>query len=141
MGFTAIEKVLARVSGKPGVKAGDVVYPDPDFVMIHDGLVREVKIQLDKIGVERLKAPEKVMMVSDHDVVYGSQLAAERGAYNRDAAERWDVGSFFDAGRGGHGHIFPMEQGMLLPGMFYFDNDTHATNAGAVGAFGIRVGG
>ena len=29
---------------------------------------------------------------------------------------------------------------MLLPGMFYFDNDRHATNAGAIGAFGLRVG-
>ena len=29
---------------------------------------------------------------------------------------------------------------MLLPGMFYFDNDRHATNAGAVGAFGFRMG-
>ena len=29
---------------------------------------------------------------------------------------------------------------MLLPGMFYFDNDRHATNAGAIGAFGFRMG-
>ncbi|MFO0253153.1 MAG: aconitase family protein, partial [Betaproteobacteria bacterium] len=41
---------------------------------------------------------------------------------------------------GGHGHIFPMESGLLLPGMFYFDNDRHATNAGAIGAFGFRIG-
>jgi 3-isopropylmalate/(R)-2-methylmalate dehydratase large subunit len=33
-----------------------------------------------------------------------------------------------------------MESGLLLPGMFYFDNDRHATNAGATGAFGFRVG-
>jgi 3-isopropylmalate/(R)-2-methylmalate dehydratase large subunit len=33
-----------------------------------------------------------------------------------------------------------MEDGRVLPGMFYFDNDTHATNAGAVGAFGMRLG-
>jgi len=33
-----------------------------------------------------------------------------------------------------------METGMLLPGMFYFDNDRHATNAGAIGAFGCRMG-
>jgi len=50
------------------------------------------------------------------------------------------VKNFFDVGRGGHGHIFPMETGMLLPGMFYFDNDRHATNAGAIGAFGFRMG-
>jgi 3-isopropylmalate/(R)-2-methylmalate dehydratase large subunit len=50
------------------------------------------------------------------------------------------VKNFFDVGRGGHGHIFPMETGMLLPGMFYFDNDRHSTNAGAIGAFGFRMG-
>ncbi len=50
------------------------------------------------------------------------------------------MAQFYDAGRGGRGHIFPMEEGKVLPGMFYFDNDTHATNAGAVGAFGMRVG-
>ena len=56
------------------------------------------------------------------------------------AAKAWGVGQFFDVGRGGHGHIFPMESGMLLPGMFYFDNDRHSTNAGAIGAFGFRMG-
>jgi 3-isopropylmalate/(R)-2-methylmalate dehydratase large subunit len=140
MGYTAIEKVLARVCGKPGVRAGEVVYPDPDMVMIHDGLVKETKVELDRIGIGHVAAPQKVMMVSDHDVVYGSARAAERGAFNRQAAAQWGVAQFYDAGRGGHGHIFPMEQGQVLPGMFYFDNDTHATNAGAVGAFGLRVG-
>src|SRR5437868_3020124 len=66
--------------------------------------------------------------------------AAEMGAFNRNAAKAWGVKNFFDVGRGGHGHIFPMETGLLLPGMFYFDNDRHATNAGAIGAFGFRMG-
>jgi len=140
MGFTAIEKVLARTSGREHVHAGDIVYPDPDMVMIHDGLVREAKGELDAIGIKQVAAPKKVMMVSDHDVLYGSDRAAERGAFNRKAAAQWGIDGFYDAGRGGHGHIFPMEQGSVLPGMFYFDNDTHATNAGAVGAFGLRVG-
>jgi 3-isopropylmalate/(R)-2-methylmalate dehydratase large subunit len=140
MGYTAIEKVLARVCRLPGVRAGEVVYPDPDMIMIHDALVKEAKRELDNIGIKRLAAPAKVMIVSDHDVLYGSARAAERGAFNRRAAAEWGVGSFYDAGRGGHGHIFPMEEGRVLPGMFYFDNDTHATNAGAVGAFGMRVG-
>jgi 3-isopropylmalate/(R)-2-methylmalate dehydratase large subunit len=140
MGYTAIEKVLARTSGKPGVRAGELVYPVPDMVMIHDALVKEARSELGRIGIDRLAEPQKVMMVSDHDVVYGSARAAERGALNRRVAREWKVGQFYDAGRGGHGHIFPMEEGRVLPGMFYFDNDTHATNAGAVGAFGMRVG-
>lgn len=138
--LTAVEKVLAAKSGKKTVKPGDVVSPDPDFIMIHDGVVMGAKRELDALGINRLATPDKVLMVTDHDVIYGSARAAERGAYNRKAAAQWGVKNFFDVGRGGHGHIFPMETGLLLPGMFYFDNDRHATNAGAIGAFGFRMG-
>jgi 3-isopropylmalate/(R)-2-methylmalate dehydratase large subunit len=140
MGLTAVEKVLAAKSGKASVRPGEVVHPDPDFIMIHDGVVMGAKRELDALGITRLAAPEKVVMVTDHDVIYGSARAAERGAFNRRAATQWGVKHFFDVGRGGHGHIFPMETGMLLPGMFYFDNDRHSTNAGAIGAFGFRMG-
>ena len=140
MGMTAVEKTLAVKSGVASVKPGDVVYPQPDFIMIHDGVVMGAKRELDALGITRLAAPDKVLMVTDHDVIYGSARAAERGAFNREAARRWGVKNFFDVGRGGHGHVFPMEMGMLLPGMFYFDNDRHSTNAGAIGAFGFRMG-
>ena len=140
MGQTAIEKVLSRTSALLNSKAGDIVYPIPDLIMIHDGVVQSSKVMLDRIGIHRLATPEKVMMVSDHDVLYGSAKAAQRGSFNRLAAKDWQVGEFYDAGEGGHGHIFPIEQGKVLPGMFYFDNDTHATNAGAIGAFGFRLG-
>ena len=140
MGMTAVEKTLALKSGKASVQPGEVVYPDPDFIMIHDGVVMGAKRELDALGINRLAAPDKVVMVTDHDVIYGSPRAAERGAFNREAARAWGVKNFYDVGRGGHGHIFPMETGMLLPGMFYFDNDRHSTNAGAIGAFGFRMG-
>jgi 3-isopropylmalate/(R)-2-methylmalate dehydratase large subunit len=138
---TAVEKILAVKSGRSRLAPGDIVYPDPDFIMIHDGVVMGAKRELDALGITRLAAPEKVVMVTDHDVIYGSARAAERGAYNRRAARDWGVRQFYDVGRGGHGHLFPMETGMLLPGMFYFDNDRHATNAGAIGAVGFRMGG
>ncbi len=141
MGMTAVEKVLARTSGAAAVRAGDIVYPDPDWIMIHDGVVMEAGRQLDAVGIDRLAAPDKVLMVTDHEVLYGSARAAERGAFNRTAAQQWGITHFFDVGRGGHGHIFPMESGLVLPGMLYLDNDRHSTNAGAVGAFGLRMGG
>ena len=140
MGLTAVEKILARASMRAQVHAGEVVQTDPDFIMVHDGVVRGAKRELDAIGIDRLAAPDTVVMVTDHEVIYGSARAAEMGAFNRAAAKAWGVKNFFDVGRGGHGHIFPMESGMLLPGMFYFDNDRHATNAGAIGAFGFRMG-
>jgi len=140
MAMTAVEKVLAARSGRSELRAGEVVEPQPDFIMVHDGVVLSAKRELDQLGIDRLAHPERVMMVTDHEVIYPNARSAERGALNRRAAKQWGVGSFHDVGQGGHGHIFPMESGLLLPGMFYFDNDRHSTNAGAIGAFGFRMG-
>src|SRR4030095_12454209 len=104
MGMTAAEKILARASGLAEVRAGEIVYPTPDFIMIHDGVVMGAKEELDQLGIGRLIAPARVMVVTDHDVVYISDRAVARGAFNRKAAAAWGVKQFYDAGRGGHGH-------------------------------------
>jgi len=39
MGMTATEKILARASRRERVRPGDIVFPDPDLVIVHDGLV------------------------------------------------------------------------------------------------------
>jgi 3-isopropylmalate/(R)-2-methylmalate dehydratase large subunit len=140
LGSTAAEKILARACGLERVRAGEIVYPMPDFVIIHDGVVMGTKEELDALGIDRLFDPDRVMMVTDHDVVYLNERAVARGAFNRKAAAAWGVKAFYDAGQGGHGHIFPTERGLLLPGMFYFDNDRHCTNAGGIGALAIRAG-
>jgi 3-isopropylmalate/(R)-2-methylmalate dehydratase large subunit len=140
MSMTAAEKILARAAGVREARAGDILYPVPDLVIIHDGVVMGAKQELDAIGIGRLFDPERVLMVTDHDVVYTSDRAAARGAFNRKAARDWGVKHFYDAGQGGHGHIFPTERGFVLPGTFYFDNDRHCTNAGGIGALALRVG-
>jgi 3-isopropylmalate/(R)-2-methylmalate dehydratase large subunit len=139
-GMTGAEKIIARACGLPFVRPGDIVFPTPDMAMVHDNVLPAVKRALDELGIDRLAAPEKVVMVTDHEVLYGSPRAAMYGAINRKAAKAWKIDRFFDVGRGGHGHVFPMECGMVRPGMFYFDNDRHCTNAGAIGAVGFRVG-
>lgn len=138
--MTGVEKIIARACGLAVVRPGDIVFPTPALTMIHDNVLPAAKRVLDEIGIDRLATPESVVMVTDHEVLYGSPRAAMYGVINRKAAKAWRVGHFFDVGRGGHGHVFPMESGMVRPGMFYFDNDRHCTNAGAIGAVGFRVG-
>src|ERR1700754_1031218 len=89
MGMTAIEKALAARGGCASVRPGDVVEPTPDAIMIHDNVVIGAKQELDSIGIDRIAAPEKVIMVSDHEVLYGSLGAARMGAFNRAAAAQW----------------------------------------------------
>ncbi len=138
--MTGTEKIIARAAGLAQVRAGDVVFPQPDLMMVHDNVLPAIKKTLDELGINRIAAPHKTVMFTDHEVLYGSPRAAMYGAANRRAARAWGVGHFFDVGRGGHGHVFPMENGLVRPGMFYFDNDRHCTNAGAIGAVALRVG-
>ncbi|MEX2449345.1 MAG: aconitase family protein [Rhodospirillales bacterium] len=138
--MTAVEKILARASGKESVRPGDIVYPEPDFILVHDGLIAPSKQQLDNLGITRLHDPDKMIFVTDHEVIQLSERSIERIRQNRDAAEAWGVKRFYDAGQGGHGHLFPMERGIVTPGTFYFDNDRHCTSVGGMGAVGFRVG-
>ena len=140
MGMTAIEKILARASRRAGVKPGEIVHPDPEYVIVHDGYVIAAKRELDALGIDRVFDPDRVMFVTDHEVLYTSQAAALRGQAIRQAAKAWGINNFFDVGQGGHGHIFPMELGLIRPGTFAFAYDMHCTNFGAVGALVLRTG-
>ena len=140
MGMTAVEKILARVSGQKTVRPGDIIFPDPDIVIVHDGLVAAAKQELDELGIDEVFDPDRIYFVTDHDVIYTNPRAAERGYKNRLAAKAWGIKNFYDAGKGGQGHIFPLQRGIVVPGFFFFDNDRHCTNVGAVGAVAFRAG-
>src|SRR5687768_8592433 len=115
MGMTATEKILAHASGREDALPGDIVYPRPDLVLVHDGLVPGVKADLDRAGIDRVFDTKRVYFVTDHDVVYTTPRATARGAMNRRIAKEWGIENFFDAGQGGHGHIFPIQAGLVLP--------------------------
>ena len=138
--MTAAQKVLARAAGRSFVAVGEVIHPIPELVIVHDGYVETAQAELGGLGYGQIYHPERVMFVTDHEVSYGSQRAVQRGRNIRQIAKDWEVGYFFDVGRGGHGHLYPMEAGHVRPGMFLFAYDMHCTNFGAVGALAIGAG-
>jgi 3-isopropylmalate/(R)-2-methylmalate dehydratase large subunit len=140
MAMTATEKILARASGLGETRPGDTVYPDPEWAIVHDGYIANCKSQLDALGIHKLFDSKRVLFVTDHAVVYTNAQFVERGAAIRRAAREWGVEHFYDVGQGGHGHLFPMESGMVSPGSFLFANDSHCSNNGAIGAVAVRTG-
>ena len=48
--MTAAEKVLAAASGVLSVRPGDVVSPDPELVIIHDGYCESAYNGLGQFG-------------------------------------------------------------------------------------------
>ncbi|MFN0303204.1 MAG: 3-isopropylmalate dehydratase large subunit [Burkholderiales bacterium] len=137
-GQTITEKILSRVCGR-AVKAGEIIYPEPDLITTHDWYVVNIANAFKELGVERLYAPEKLLISTDHEPVATSPLAVTRQKQVREIVERFGIKHFFDVGRGGHGHVFPMELGYIKPGMFVGAYDIHVTNYGAVGCLGIPV--
>ena len=117
MGKTITEKILSRVMGK-NVIAGDIIYPEPELITVHDWYVVNFDKALKQLGVDKLYAPEKLIISTDHEPIAVSPLAAERQKQVREIVKKYGITNFFDAGRGGHGHIFPIEMGFVKPGMF-----------------------
>ena len=72
---TAAQKILARAAGLPHVDIGQVVHPDPELVIIHDGYVETVHAELTGLGFGRPYKSERVMFVTDHEITYPTQRA------------------------------------------------------------------
>ena len=138
MGKTITEKILSRVTGAD-VSAGDIVYPEPELITIHDWYVVNFDRALAELGVDRLFDADKVLICTDHEPVAVSPQATERQKKVREIVAKYGITHFFDAGRGGHGHVFPVEMGFVRPGMFVEAYDVHVTNFGAVGALAIPL--
>lgn len=138
MGMTLTEKIMARASSHASVKPGDIVYPEPDLATIHDLYVVEADRQLLQVGVERPWDPSRVLVCFDHDTIPQTVATANRAKNIRDIVKRWGVSHFFDVGRG-QGHVFPMEIGLVKPGMLVLAYDIHVTNYGALGCLGLSL--
>jgi 3-isopropylmalate/(R)-2-methylmalate dehydratase large subunit len=136
---TMTQKILARACGLPDCQVGDMVTPQADGVFVHDGYLESLYKELTALGYRRIVHPERVSVVTDHDVIYTTPRAAERGAANRRIVREWRIGRFSDVGQDGHGHVFPMEKGTVRAGMFIFSYDPHCTNFGAVGALALGM--
>lgn len=138
MGQTLTEKILSRAMGR-AVRVGETIYPEPDLVTVHDWYVVNVDKALRDLGVQRMVRPERVLISTDHEPVALTLRAADRQRAVREVVKRYGIEHFFDAGRGGHGHVFPMEMGYVRSGMLVLAYDTHVTNYGAVGCLGIAL--
>ena len=138
MGQTITEKILSRVMGRP-VKAGETIYPIPDMMTVHDWYVVNFDKALQELGVDILYDASKVLISTDHEPVATNPASAERQKKVREIVKKYGISQFYDIGRGGLGHIFPMERGIVRPGMFVLAYDTHVTNYGAVGCLGFPM--
>ena len=137
MGKTLTEKVLGRKAGRD-VRAGEVVVVSPDYVLSHDNSAAIIK-EFQKLGVGKVKAPDKIVIVLDHIVPAADEKYAQNHKSIREFVAAQGLPHFFDINAGICHQVLP-EQGFALPGLVIVGSDSHTPSYGALGAFATGIG-
>ena len=146
MGMTVVEKILARASGRPALRAGDVVEPAVDLAMSHENAALVINQFFDIYGGTGLTPsvwdPSRVAIIFDHRVPAESAKTASNQKRVREFVSRYAISKFHDirGDSGGICHQVLPESGYVRPGFVVVGTDSHTTSHGALGAFAFGIG-
>ena len=139
MKLHAIEKILARASGKNKVETGEIINARVDVAMIHDRGGPRVADHLSKLNVEKVWDKEKVVIVFDHYVPPPTVQNAEAQKKFRAFIRKYGFTNVYLSGAGICHQVVP-EKGHAWPGAVIVGTDSHTTTYGAFGAFATGIG-
>lgn len=134
----AIEKILARNSGRTEVKTGEIVTAKVDFAEIND-LYLQTVYSFYEMGGEKVWDSERCAFVFDHYAPTPDVKSASNHKEMREFAKKNGLRFHFDTNCGVCHQVMP-EAGVIYPGMIVVATDSHTTTHGAFGAMGTGCG-
>ncbi|MCP2520333.1 3-isopropylmalate dehydratase large subunit [Candidatus Aminicenantes bacterium AC-335-A11] len=137
MGKTFAEIILSLKAGRE-VSAGEIVTVCPDLVMSHDNSAA-ISREFKKLGVKKVKSPEKIIIILDHVVPPSTEQYALNHKIIREFVKEQGIPNFYDINHGICHQVLP-EKGFALPGKLILGSDSHTTTYGAFGAFSAGIG-
>jgi homoaconitate hydratase family protein len=137
VGKTLSEKILGQKAGKEA-SAGEVVTVAPDYCLSHDNSAAIIG-EFKKLGVARVKAPGKLVIILDHIVPAADEKYAQNHKTIREFVAAQGLPNFFDI-QHGVCHQVLSEASFALPGKLIVGSDSHTTTYGAFGAFAAGIG-
>ncbi|MDY7041061.1 MAG: 3-isopropylmalate dehydratase large subunit [Chloroflexota bacterium] len=140
MGMTLAEKILAAHAGLEAAHPGQFVEAAVDVVLANDITAPVAIREFERLGVERVFDPDRVVMVADHFAPNKDIKSAEQCRVMRRFAHAQKLPHHFDVGRMGIEHVLLPEQGLVLPGDVVVGADSHTCTYGALGAFATGMG-
>jgi len=139
MAMTMAEKILANASGKSSAEAGEIVMANIDVAMTHD-LTGPLSVEsFEKLGIDQVWDPEKIVIVFDHQVPADSLDAVNNHMIMRKFVEDQKINNFYDVREGVCHQVLP-EKGHVVPGEVIVGTDSHTCTHGALGAFSTGIG-
>lgn len=139
MGYTMAEKLLARHAGKAAVEAGELIDVSVDLVMANDITAPLAIKEFEKIGIDRVFDPAKIVFVSSHFTPAKDIQSAQQATIMRRFARAQGT-LYYEIGRGGIEHVVLPEQGLVVPGQVVVGGDSHTCTYGALGCFATGMG-
>ncbi|UCC65825.1 MAG: 3-isopropylmalate dehydratase large subunit [Anaerolineae bacterium] len=140
MGMTLGEKILAAHAGVKEVCPGQFIEVAADVVLSNDITAPIAIREFEKLGVERVFDPERVVMVPDHFAPNKDIRSAEQCRAMREFARAQGLRHYFEVGRMGIEHVLLPEQGLVVPGDVVVGADSHTCTYGALGTFATGMG-
>lgn len=134
----ALEKLLAKASGKTRVKPGEIVEAEVDLAEVNDLYLQVIK-SFYEMGGTKVAHPEKIAFVFDHYSPPPTIKAADNQRQMREFCEKMGIKMLFDVGEGVC-HQLLAESGLVGPGEVVIETDSHTTTLGALGTFATGVG-
>lgn len=140
MGMTISQKILAAHAGVDYVEAGELINCKVDVILSNDITAPVAIAELEKVGINKVYDPDKIVLVPDHFTPNKDIKSAEQAKITREFAYKFGVKNYFEIGRMGIEHCLLPEQGLVLPGDLVIGADSHTCTYGAIGAFATGMG-
>ncbi|MFC2060110.1 3-isopropylmalate dehydratase large subunit [Chloroflexota bacterium] len=137
--MTLVEKILADHANKTQVSPGELINVSVDLILANDITAPIAIREFERIGLEKVFDPKKIVMVADHFVPNKDILSAEQAKTMRDFCNEQGI-RHYDVGQMGIEHVLLPEQGLVLPGDVVIGADSHTCTYGALGAFATGMG-
>jgi len=128
MGSTFAEKIF-------NAQTGSIVFKKPDIILSHDNTA-SIFNTFRKMGGEKVKFPEQLLIVLDHNAPPTSAKLANQYQSIRDIVKKQGIAKFHDAGKGICHQIMA---DYAKPGMLIVGSDSHTCTAGAFNAFAAGI--
>jgi len=140
MGMTITEKILAAHAGLDHVEPGQLINARLDVVLGNDITAPVAIREFEKLGLEKVFDPERVVLVPDHFTPNKDIKSAEQVKELKNFARKHSIVNYFEIGRMSIEHCLLPEMGLVLPGDVIIGADSHTCTYGALGAFATGVG-
>ncbi len=114
---------------------GSIVFKKPDLILTHDNSA-SIFGTFRKMNGEKVKNPEQLLIVLDHNAPPTSAKLANQYQQIRDIVREQGITKFHDAGKGICHQIMA---DYAKPGMVIVGSDSHTCTAGAFNAFAAGI--